>query len=88
MKEASDGKTEGRFGVYVKFWARKDIASEIGQKTFLKTSPLSGTRLPTLVLEIVESRAIARLKAKSEENAFERTVWPYLPGFRGENARA
>ena len=41
-------------------------------------------RLPTFVLEIVESRAIAHLKAKSEKNAVESSVWSYFPGFREE----
>ena len=34
MKKASDGKTEARFGVYVKCWVRKGVSSEIGEKKF------------------------------------------------------
>ena len=40
-----------------------------------------------MVLEIVESRAIAHLKAESEKNAVESSVWFYFSGFREENGR-
>ena len=35
---------------------------------------------------IVESRAIARLKAGSETNSVEDTAFSYLPSFRGETS--
>ena len=73
MKEVSDGRTEARFGIYVKFWVRKDVSSEIGEKK-VRGRPPSGTRLPTLALEIVESRVIAHLKAENEKNAVESSV--------------
>ena len=41
----------------------------IGEKKFCGRAPTSPALVPTLVLEIVESRAIAHLKAKSEKNA-------------------
>ena len=44
-------------------------------------------RFPTLILEMVESRGIAHLKAKSEENAVESIICPGYPGFREENGR-
>ena len=34
MKECSDGKTEARFGVYVKFYICGVISSDIGEKKF------------------------------------------------------
>ena len=54
------------------------------RKSFEDLPPV---RLPTLVLEIVESRVIAHLKAKSEKNAVESSVWTNFLGLREENGR-
>ena len=40
-----------------------------------------------MVVEIVESRVMADLKAKSEKNAVDSSVWSYSPGFKEENCR-
>ena len=50
--------------------------------TFEKTTEFFSTRL----LVIVESRAIAHLKAESETNSVEDTACSYLPSFRGETS--
>ena len=61
--------------------ANSEVSAKLGLGTFSQlnrrekvltsTSPVE---LPTLVVEIVESRVIAHLKAKSEKNAVESSV--------------
>ena len=60
-------------------------SSQLNRREKVLTPP--PTKLPTLVLEIVESRVIARLKAKNEKNAVESSVSTTFLGLREENGR-
>ena len=74
--------------------ANSDVLANVGSWNFFpaqserkSSDPPLGNDLPTLVVEIVQSRVIAHLKAKNEKNAVESSVWSYFPGLRKENGR-
>ena len=85
LDEASFVEMDGGFELFGQFWvygtcfqSRRPINEEL-------RPPLSLTFLPTFFLEIIESRAIARFKAKSITNSLESTVWHCLPFLRLES---